>query len=621
VLRFFLLHGESLMRRPISRIFYAALFGAAVLWFTSILPRVASAQVDLFQTAPTELLQNPGFEGTYAPFNNDDTRLLAPGWLPWHLPPPAGAQSFVNTQPSYRSSTARVHGENVAQEFFTFTATYDGGVYQQVAVAKGTKLQFSAWVNVWSSANDDPARSDIPGQVKVQVGIDPAGGTDGAAAGIVWSEPVEFYDQWRELTVTATSTGDTGVTVFVRSAPMLPAKHNNTFVDDASLKIAPDATATPSPAPATETPAAVTATVEIPTVTAETPIPTLEPTATIAATIAATAAATETANVPSATPTSAETQPATVVLPTLTETQPATLTETPVATGTSTPTAAATIAATSTATPLPTLTPVPPSAIASSTAIVIATIAPPTIAPTIAPPTALPTQADATFPPTLTPVGTLPPPTLPFTPTPFLTPTPFSAEFPYTFKYTVQYGNTLSDIAAMYNSSVEAIVAANRIEDPGLIIVGQVLDIPTRTPPLPTRLPIPPTAPYPPNLSGPTNGGIGTYIVQPGDDLSKIAALYRTSPWALAKLNGILNPNLIRIGQILVVPGPGNNVGPGGGVPPPVPPAPQRTHIIQFGETLYSISIRYGVPLEVLMRANGIYNPNRIYVGQILHIP
>lgn len=514
------------IRRPLYNMFYAAFLGAAVLL---LIPRVASAQV--------ELLQNPGFEGVYSPFNTDQTRLVAPGWTPWNLTANPGDPSHVNNQPTYRSATTRTHGGSVAQEFFTFYATHMGGVYQKVAASNGTKLTFSAWLNVWSTANDDPTRSEIPGQVKLQVGIDPVGGIDPTAAGIVWSAPQEFYDQWRELSVTATATGNAGVTVFVRSAPEMPVHHNHVFVDDASLHVAVDASPTPPP-PLTATPtteSVVTATPpEIPSPTREgTVVPTTEitvppPTLT-----------------PSATP-----LPPTVLPPTLTA------------------------------------TPVTP----SST---------PSLVPTVLLSSPTPTRIAATLPPTLVASGT-----------------PFSAEFPYSFKYTVQYGNTLSDIANMYNSSVDAIVKANGIDDAGLIIVGQVLDIPTRTPPQPTPVPVTPPAPY---LTGPTNGGIGTYIVQPGDDLGKIASLYHTTAWALAKLNGILNPNLIKIGQVLVVPGPGNNGGPGGGLPPP--PKPERTHTIQFGETLYSISIRYAVPLEALMRANGIINPHLIYVGQVLRIP
>jgi LysM repeat protein len=47
----------------------------------------------------------------------------------------------------------------------------------------------------------------------------------------------------------------------------------------------------------------------------------------------------------------------------------------------------------------------------------------------------------------------------------------------------------------------------------------------------------------------------------------------------------------------------------------------QQTHTVQAGETLYRISLRYGVTLTALVQANSIANPNLIFVGQVLIIP
>ncbi len=45
------------------------------------------------------------------------------------------------------------------------------------------------------------------------------------------------------------------------------------------------------------------------------------------------------------------------------------------------------------------------------------------------------------------------------------------------------------------------------------------------------------------------------------------------------------------------------------------------TYVVQAGDTLYSIAARFGVDVNVLAQANGISNPNSIYVGQRLTIP
>ncbi len=44
-------------------------------------------------------------------------------------------------------------------------------------------------------------------------------------------------------------------------------------------------------------------------------------------------------------------------------------------------------------------------------------------------------------------------------------------------------------------------------------------------------------------------------------------------------------------------------------------------HIVQPGQTLYSIAASYGLSSWALANANGLWNPNYIYVGQMLVIP
>ncbi len=55
----------------------------------------------------------------------------------------------------------------------------------------------------------------------------------------------------------------------------------------------------------------------------------------------------------------------------------------------------------------------------------------------------------------------------------------------------------------------------------------------------------------------------------------------------------------------------------GGTVPPPA----TRTYVVQPGDNLYRISLRFGVSMASIAAANNIYNYSRIYVGQVLIIP
>jgi LysM repeat protein len=46
----------------------------------------------------------------------------------------------------------------------------------------------------------------------------------------------------------------------------------------------------------------------------------------------------------------------------------------------------------------------------------------------------------------------------------------------------------------------------------------------------------------------------------------------------------------------------------------------RRTHVVQAGENLFRIALRYGIPLERMVALNGITNINLVYVGQVLFL-
>ena len=105
----------------------------------------------------------------------------------------------------------------------------------------------------------------------------------------------------------------------------------------------------------------------------------------------------------------------------------------------------------------------------------------------------------------------------------------------------------------------------------------------------------------------------GVHVVQRGENLSMIAQRYGISQAALAQANGISNPNIIYVGQRLVIPGAGGGGNAGGGGA-----AAGGIHIVRAGENLSTIAARYGTSTAALARANAISNPNHIYVGQRL---
>ncbi|MBC8249141.1 MAG: LysM peptidoglycan-binding domain-containing protein [Anaerolineales bacterium] len=129
------------------------------------------------------------------------------------------------------------------------------------------------------------------------------------------------------------------------------------------------------------------------------------------------------------------------------------------------------------------------------------------------------------------------------------------------------------------------------------------------TPPVaPTSTPVPTTVPTP--VPTEAVSGERTHVVQPGENLFRIALHYGMTYTALAAANGIINPDLIYVGQRLTIPTEGT-----------APTAPTGTHVVQPGENLFRIALKYGVTVEALAVANGISNVNLIYPGQKLRIP
>ena len=152
---------------------------------------------------------------------------------------------------------------------------------------------------------------------------------------------------------------------------------------------------------------------------------------------------------------------------------------------------------------------------------------------------------------------------------------------------------------------------------------------PTQTPaPAPTQTPAPAPSPAPAPAPEPTPT---EYRVQSGDTLNLIAAKFRVSVASLQELNGISNPNLIRVGQLLKIPGVTGSSTP---APAPTPePEPEPTaepepatesvaeYRVQSGDTLLIIGARFGVTASAIQEFNSISNPNFIRVGQLLRIP
>jgi len=128
-----------------------------------------------------------------------------------------------------------------------------------------------------------------------------------------------------------------------------------------------------------------------------------------------------------------------------------------------------------------------------------------------------------------------------------------------------------------------------------------------------------------PALAAPPVQSSEIYVVQAGDTLVAIALRYGTTAAEIAAANDLGNPNLIFVGQRLVIPAGGLVAEPAivaeGKEGEEQSPLTPETYVVQSGDTLFLIATRFGLTVSEIALANGISNPDLIAVGQRLVIP
>ncbi|WPJ94890.1 LysM peptidoglycan-binding domain-containing protein [Coraliomargarita algicola] len=196
--------------------------------------------------------------------------------------------------------------------------------------------------------------------------------------------------------------------------------------------------------------------------------------------------------------------------------------------------------------------------------------------------------------------------------------------------YTVKKGDNLWSIAKRYNISLNELYAANGLNKNSILKIGQQIQIPVEGGTATVKTVSADT--YQPSSF---NQASTSYTVKRGDSLSKIASQHNTSVRAIKAANNMTS-DLIRVGDTLILPVEGSSRAAA------TPAAPStsssrstpavtyvattnnvaggRTHTVKAGEYPATIARKYGMTSGELLALNGITDPRKLQVGQVLKV-
>ena len=169
---------------------------------------------------------------------------------------------------------------------------------------------------------------------------------------------------------------------------------------------------------------------------------------------------------------------------------------------------------------------------------------------------------------------------------------PYGESIPST-TYTEQRGDTLWNIAKKFNTNVNEIKRLNNLKS-NVLYVGQTLRVPEYYKAEDTNI---------------------SYVVKRGDSLYSIARQYGVNVNDLKRINN-LTSDLLSIGQIINIPSSTTIVTPS----EDDIINEENTYIVQRGDTLWSISRKFGVSVDDIKNANNLTN-EILTIGSTIVVP
>lgn len=185
--------------------------------------------------------------------------------------------------------------------------------------------------------------------------------------------------------------------------------------------------------------------------------------------------------------------------------------------------------------------------------------------------------------------------------------------------HTVASGDSLWKISRQYKVDLNDLLKLNNLEKEAVLQINQIIKVPTEGSQAAVAT-ISPDVYQPTGLTAETM----PYTVQGGDTLTRISRQHGVSVAQIKSANNMAS-DIIRIGQELMIPVEGAQ--PVSAVPAETASTTQvtsananGTHTVQAGENPSSIAQRYGMKSSELLEMNGISDPRRLQIGQVLQV-
>ncbi len=172
----------------------------------------------------------------------------------------------------------------------------------------------------------------------------------------------------------------------------------------------------------------------------------------------------------------------------------------------------------------------------------------------------------------------------------------FSQSPSFSESITIKPGETLSEIAERYSVPLRALMVENNLNNSDQIWSGQTLTLPNS---------------IAKNIKKKTHDHI-KHTVKSGETLGTIAIKYKINPELIVLANKLQDADFLHIGQELIIPQKRIQQ---------ESLLSENIHTVKNGESLSSISRKYDISINTLLKINSIGNGNHLEPGQKIKLP